>query len=580
MIKIDKNRKFQCPPIILMSLLAGILLAFAAGCTSTEIPEERRYEREPDYRFDYRIAPWFAFKTAACSVTFDDGTLDQYVVAFPELNNRDIKATFFLVTGHREAGVWQDGARERLLFSWKQAREIAASGHEIASHGTTHADLTQQPQDAHEELRKSRDTILSHIPTLSRGMSFSWPYWRSTDELQEIARSYYIGARSGGGNLDHYPLRFDGIPRKTPRNLFQINSMRISEQFYFRDMKNFCDKVIENGRWLVLDLHGIDNGDIPRKALGWDPISLQSFETLLDYIQEKDFWIAPFGAVLQYIRVRDNASVTLNKRTKNTLGFTVEDGLDNDVYSRPLSMEIFVPENWNAVEVYRNGIYTFRTRVEKNRVRINIVPDGSAIVFVKAAYAGEYRREKVLNLPGLNGLQATRELKDRCQDVKVIMLTAYDDKEQIYHAIRAGASAYHAKDVSPERLIGVIRRVYEGQYVVDETVLDERGIADWLLRKFKRFGGGVFSADEEFLSPLTPREMEILELVVQGMSNRKIAYQLGISHQTVKNHMTAILRKLGATGRTEAAVSALRRGWVPLRDGRSEPGSEEVGSEV
>lgn len=179
-----------------------------------------------------------------------------------------------------------------------------------------------------------------------------------------------------------------------------------------------------------------------------------------------------------------------------------------------------------------------------------------------------------INLPGLNGLQATRQLKDRCPDAKVIMLTAYDDEEQIYHAIQAGASAYHAKDVKPERLIGVIHRVYEGSYVVDDTVLDEKGIGDWLLRNIKRFGGGMFSGDEEFLSPLTPREMEILELVVQGMSNRRIAYHLGISHQTVKNHMTAILRKLGAAGRTEAAVSALRRGWVPLRAERGDSGGE------
>ncbi len=170
-----------------------------------------------------------------------------------------------------------------------------------------------------------------------------------------------------------------------------------------------------------------------------------------------------------------------------------------------------------------------------------------------------------INLPDLNGLQATREIRERCPDIKVIMLTAYDDEEQVYHAIRAGARAYHAKDVRPERLIGVIRHVNEGHYVVDEKVLDEDDIGDWLLRRFKRFGGEVFAGNEEFLSPLTPREMEILELVAQGMSNRRIAYSLGISHQTVKNHMTAILRKLGATGRTEAAVSALRRGWIPLR---------------
>jgi len=173
-----------------------------------------------------------------------------------------------------------------------------------------------------------------------------------------------------------------------------------------------------------------------------------------------------------------------------------------------------------------------------------------------------------INLPTLNGLQATRRLKAVCPEVNVIMLTAYDDEEQVYHAIRAGASAYYAKDVSPERLVDVIRHVSQGQYVVGETLLDENGLGDWLLEEFRRFGGGVFEEDEQFFAPLSPREMEILELVIRGMSNREIAYHLGISHQTVKNHMTSILSKLGVADRTQAAVYALRHGWVPLREQR------------
>lgn len=169
-----------------------------------------------------------------------------------------------------------------------------------------------------------------------------------------------------------------------------------------------------------------------------------------------------------------------------------------------------------------------------------------------------------INLPTLNGLQATRQLKSICGDVNVIMLTAYDDEEQVYHAIRAGASAYYSKDVSPERLVDVIRHVSQGRYVIGEKVLDEAGIGDWLLAEFRRFGGEIFDMDDRFFDPLSPREMEILELVIQGMSNREIAYNLGISHQTVKNHMTSILSKLGVSDRTQAAVYALRHGWVPL----------------
>ena len=171
-----------------------------------------------------------------------------------------------------------------------------------------------------------------------------------------------------------------------------------------------------------------------------------------------------------------------------------------------------------------------------------------------------------INLPTLNGLQATRKLKELCPQVYVIMLTAYDDVEQIYHAVRAGASAYYAKDVSPDRLVGVIRHVSQGLHVIGETVLDENGIGDWLLEEFRRFGGGTLAKEDKFFAPLSPREMEILELVIQGMSNREIAYELGISHQTVKNHMTSILSKLGVTDRTQAAVYALRHGWVPLHE--------------
>lgn len=171
-----------------------------------------------------------------------------------------------------------------------------------------------------------------------------------------------------------------------------------------------------------------------------------------------------------------------------------------------------------------------------------------------------------INLPTLNGLQATRELLRLCPEIKVIMLTAYDDKEQVYHAIRAGASAYHAKDVSPARLVDVIRQVTQGQYVIGGTVMSESDVDDWLLKEFRHFGDGEIDREARFLSPLSFREMEILELVVRGMSNKEIAYYLGISHQTVKNHMTAILGKLGVADRTQATVYALRHGWVPLQE--------------
>jgi len=170
-----------------------------------------------------------------------------------------------------------------------------------------------------------------------------------------------------------------------------------------------------------------------------------------------------------------------------------------------------------------------------------------------------------VNIPTMNGLQVTRSLKANLPNIGVIMLTAYHDDEQIYHAIKAGAGAYYPKDVTPRKLVEAIRQVSKGNYVIDDSVLAKSQVASWLLKQFEQistFGG---SPDDLFV-PLSPREMEILQLIARGYSNKEIAHELGISRQTVKNHMTSILRKLSVNDRTQAALYALRRGWIRLQD--------------
>ena len=169
-----------------------------------------------------------------------------------------------------------------------------------------------------------------------------------------------------------------------------------------------------------------------------------------------------------------------------------------------------------------------------------------------------------VNLPRVNGLEATRRIKDAHPEIGVVILTAYDDEEQVYHAVRAGASAYHSKDVSPQELVRTVRHVHAGRYVLRQMVLtSDRDLGRWLRERYRQFGGDI--SDERYLAPLSSREMEVLRLMVAGMSNKEIAYRLGISQQTVKNHVTAILDKLGVSDRTQATVYALRHGWIPLR---------------
>ncbi len=171
-----------------------------------------------------------------------------------------------------------------------------------------------------------------------------------------------------------------------------------------------------------------------------------------------------------------------------------------------------------------------------------------------------------VNMPGVNGLQVTRQARAERHKAIIIMLTAYDDSEQAVHALRAGAQAFCPKDVQPQRLLEVIRHVLRGHYVVGDQLFDQDGLAAWLEKRVTQASRPSVEEGQEIFSPLSPREMQILQYVTRGLSNKEIAKTLGISHQTVKNHMTAILHKLAVEDRTQAAVYALRHGWVRLQD--------------
>ncbi|GAB5490599.1 MAG: response regulator transcription factor [Phototrophicaceae bacterium] len=185
---------------------------------------------------------------------------------------------------------------------------------------------------------------------------------------------------------------------------------------------------------------------------------------------------------------------------------------------------------------------------------------------------GDLRPDVVLldvNLPGMNGLQVARQIDNDYDGIAVVILTAHHDSEQVIHALRSGASAYRPKDVDAQELVQTIRDVSAGYYLADDKrlSLEERNV--WLAEQIDESTGPYMIDTEGHYIPLSPREMQILEHVTLGMINKEIANKLGISQQTVKNHMTSILKKLNVKDRTQAAVTALRRGWVRI-DGDSQ----------
>jgi DNA-binding NarL/FixJ family response regulator len=170
-----------------------------------------------------------------------------------------------------------------------------------------------------------------------------------------------------------------------------------------------------------------------------------------------------------------------------------------------------------------------------------------------------------VNLPEMNGQQITHLVNQEKLHTRILLLTGYDDIEQAIHAAHAGAAAYCAKDIQPQGLVSVIREVANGKYVIGGNVFNRHELDEWLDSQMEGARRSYSEPGSPF-HPLSDREMEVLSCVVRGMSNKEIAGLLGISHQTVKNHVTSILRKFGVEDRTQAVVYALKRGWVKLQD--------------
>lgn len=173
-----------------------------------------------------------------------------------------------------------------------------------------------------------------------------------------------------------------------------------------------------------------------------------------------------------------------------------------------------------------------------------------------------------LNLPGMSGLELTRQLRRQYPGIKVVMLSVHENDAQAFQALKAGAAAYCSKDIKPKDLGQILRRVAHGEYVINDMVWEDPKVAGRVLSMFRNLPKELTSVPEaDFLfPPPSERELEVLERIAAGGSNKEIADELGISTQTVKNHISSILRKLALSDRTQAVLYALRRGWIEPPD--------------
>jgi DNA-binding NarL/FixJ family response regulator len=166
-----------------------------------------------------------------------------------------------------------------------------------------------------------------------------------------------------------------------------------------------------------------------------------------------------------------------------------------------------------------------------------------------------------LSLPAPGGIETTQRVKREVPSAGIIVLAVNEDEDQLFDAIRAGAAAFILKDVGPDDLVTIIRRVGAGEYLINDKVFAKPSVASRVLKEFRELA--VYGQESApIFAPLSPREVEILDNIAQGMTNKQVAYALSISEQTVKNHMSSILRKLSVNDRTQAVVYAMKQGWI------------------
>jgi DNA-binding NarL/FixJ family response regulator len=160
-----------------------------------------------------------------------------------------------------------------------------------------------------------------------------------------------------------------------------------------------------------------------------------------------------------------------------------------------------------------------------------------------------------IRMPEVTGVEATRRIKHRFPNTRVLILTAYDDDPYVFALLEAGADGYVLKTAGADELIDAVRTVYRGESALSPEVAS---------KVVQQATGRRPASAADQIEPLTPREIDVLRLVADGMTNREVGRELGISHRTVQGHLASIYGKLGANSRTEAVTEALKRGWIVI----------------
>ncbi|GAB6011543.1 polysaccharide deacetylase family protein [Viscerimonas tarda] len=298
-----------------------------------------------------RIAKYKDDKAGAVSYTFDDGSRNQYLIAAPILERQRITATFFIVAGEvatsiedaesRKPGVWN-------CATWDEIRSLAAKGFEIANHTLRHKNLVISVKDlaeAEAEIEEGADRIKKEVGVFP--VSFCYPYNSRNEEVEKLV------------------LKRHAVARNFERGIGKRDTTTVAVNLWI-------DGLITKKDWGVAMIHGLVDG--------FDPLNPEIFEEHLKYTKskEQDLWIDTFGNIGCYIQERENTQIRLIKQSKNSLIFSLDTGLDSELFKAPLTIIIRAPGATKAV-AGSGKIKSIPTLVKDGEIWLNCLPDGKPV---------------------------------------------------------------------------------------------------------------------------------------------------------------------------------------------------------
>jgi DNA-binding NarL/FixJ family response regulator len=210
--------------------------------------------------------------------------------------------------------------------------------------------------------------------------------------------------------------------------------------------------------------------------------------------------------------------------------------------------------------LFRQGIHSTLSQIADIDICDEVGSSNEAISATSTLYPDVILLD--IGLSDGDGTNLAKTLKQLLPSAAVILLSPQPNDDELFQAIKSRVAGYLKRDVSSNELVTTIRRAANGEHPINDTFLSQPKVAHQVLEQFQDFSWG--KGAEPFVSPLTPRETEILTYMAKGYFNKQIAIELSISEQTIKNHITSILRKLDANARTQAVITAIKRGLISL----------------